>query len=210
MPDRSDIERLLAKLAAARANVEQTLWELQRFAGDVPMIDGAVVPATLWAEFKPRFDALRMELEDGRAEAARTKRLVANVRHTRTLRLCCAAELIHSETEEPTTVPELLERCAGARDLTHWEDSELGAPVVPLEIAAVVEYGPPRGLEVVISIALARDPIESELAKIFSRLDQLSYHGWALNYELALPDDLAREYRLRFELPPKHHEIVAA
>jgi len=39
---------------------------------------------------------------------------------------------------------------------------------------------------------------------------QLSYRGWALNYELALPDDLAREYRLTFELPPKHHEIVAA
>jgi hypothetical protein len=210
MPDRSDIERLLVTLTAARANVEQTLWELKRFAGDVPMIDGAVVPATLWAEYKPRFDALRMELENQRAEAERTKRLVANVRHTRTLRLCCAADLIHFETEEPSTVPELLRRCVGARDLTHWEDSELGAPVVALEIAAVVEYAPERGLEVVISIALARDPIQGELEKIFGRLGQLSYRGWALNYEFTLPDDLAEEYHLRFDLPPKYHEIVAA
>src|SRR4051794_4415833 len=96
---RHHLERALADLQrlAAAAVTEDAIracrFQLERYFGETPMVDGAIVPPGLWAEVRPAFDALRKQLEERSQEAARQRALAMTARHEVTLRLWYRAQL---------------------------------------------------------------------------------------------------------------------
>ncbi len=194
------------------------LIELGRAAGlsgrsdpGVPMIQGAVVPAKVWAEYGPRFEALRDRITAKKSGFFREIQRQLEMRHVATLRLFFQASFHEIETEEPLEDMALLRQCDGVTDDTHLESVARfdDTPALRLPIRATIVWSPvKKELEMVMEIALAEQPSDREIANVSSQVSATLDRGWATNPGFDFPEALA-DYAFHFDPTPSHHEVVS-
>lgn len=199
--------RPLVERCASEAEARELLRSMIR--DDVPMLRGTVIPASLWAQARPAFGALRDQLHSIVARGERSRQTDLRARHIITLRLCYPAHIDDYNTHDVVTDAAIIAGCAGGREYTHLERYDLPAPVLRLEIHATVENGA-HGLEVVIAVPLEREATDSEVTAIVDRVDGLLYTGWGNNYDFPIPNGLRSRYVVRFSTEPVRAEHVPA
>lgn len=210
---RADLDNELSRLrplverCASEAEARELLGAMIR--DDVPMLRGMVIPAALWAQARPAFDALRDQLHAIVARGERLRQTDLQARHIITLRLCYPAHIDDYNTNDVVTDAAIMALCAGGREYTHLERYGLPSPVLRLEIQATVEHGA-HGLEVVIAVPLEREATASEVAAIVDRIDGLLYTGWGSNYDFPIPKGLCSRYVVRFSTELVRVEHVPA
>jgi len=197
--------RPLVERCSSEAEARELLGSMIR--DDVPMLRGRVIPASLWAQARPAFDALRDQLHSIVARHERARQTDLSARHIITLRLCYPAQIDDYETHDEVTDAAIIARCAGGSEYTHLERYGLPAPVLRLEIHATVEHGA-HGLEVVIAVPLERAATDSEVTAIVDRVYGLLDTGWGNNYDFPIPDGLRSRYVVHFSTEPVRAEQV--
>lgn len=196
-------------LAALLGELNRAVGYAGRSDPKVPLVEGAVVDASLWQLFEPRFNDLATRITARMHELGRLAAQAEREAHTATLRLFFRARFEDLATEEELQDATLLAECHGIRDKNAPGNVDFsGTPVLPGLASAVLEFDRDAlELNVVVELPLSTQVAPEQATLIQRRVEAVMDRGWGLNPGFELPAALY-DHTFHFAMRSSRYEVV--